>query len=151
MATALFLATSIAFSSLIRSKTIIRSFSTNSVDLEYTRILSNMFKAVKAPSRHVNNDNSVNQIFNERVNFFKDVMKNSNIDEQKVKFIHVAGTKGKGSTCEYISAGLRAAGYKVGVFTSPHLHTARERIKIGKSLITRQVLFFTFIFLINFD
>ena len=54
--------------------------------------------------------------------------------------IHVAGTKGKGSTCEYLSSGLRSAGYKVGVFTSPHLHTARERIKIGKELISRTVI-----------
>ena len=50
-------------------------------------------------------------------------------------FIHIAGTKGKGSTCEYIASGLRELGYKVGVFTSPHLHTARERIKINRSLI----------------
>ena len=47
-------------------------------------------------------------------------------------------SKGKGSTTEYIAAGLRGNGYRVGVFTSPHLHTARERIKIGKELISRE-------------
>ena len=58
----------------------------------------------------------------------------------KAKVIHVAGTKGKGSTCEYIAAAMNAAGKKVGVFTSPHMHTARERIRIGRNLISRDDL-----------
>lgn len=56
----------------------------------------------------------------------------------RVRFIHVAGSKGKGSTTEYIAAGLRSQGFRVGVFTSPHIHTARERIKIGKDLISKE-------------
>ena len=46
----------------------------------------------------------------------------------------------EGSTCEYIAAAMRAAGFRVGVFTSPHLHTARERIKIGNELISKEDL-----------
>jgi len=49
--------------------------------------------------------------------------------------VHVAGTKGKGSTTAMIEAVLRAAGYQTGMYTSPHLHTFRERIRIGGELI----------------
>ncbi|NLD72558.1 MAG: bifunctional folylpolyglutamate synthase/dihydrofolate synthase [Chloroflexi bacterium] len=43
--------------------------------------------------------------------------------------VHVAGTKGKGSTTAMIESALRAAGYRTGMYTSPHLHTFRERIR----------------------
>lgn len=49
---------------------------------------------------------------------------------QQLKTIHVAGTKGKGSTCAFTAFILQAAGYKVGLYTSPHLHDERERIRI---------------------
>jgi dihydrofolate synthase/folylpolyglutamate synthase len=44
--------------------------------------------------------------------------------------VHIAGTKGKGSTTAMIESILRAAGYRTGMYTSPHLHTFRERIKL---------------------
>ena len=44
--------------------------------------------------------------------------------------MHVTGTKGKGSTTAIIDAALRAAGYRTGMYTSPHLHTFRERIRL---------------------
>lgn len=47
----------------------------------------------------------------------------------QLKAIHVAGTKGKGSTTHYLAYCLAASGYKVGVFSSPHFFTFRERIK----------------------
>jgi dihydrofolate synthase/folylpolyglutamate synthase len=49
--------------------------------------------------------------------------------------VHVAGTNGKGSTSAYLASILRAAGYRTGLFTSPHLHTLRERIRVGTELI----------------
>ena len=49
------------------------------------------------------------------------------------KVIHVAGTNGKGSVCCYLESVLRTCGYCVGTFTSPHLVTVRERMKIGGS------------------
>jgi dihydrofolate synthase / folylpolyglutamate synthase len=47
-----------------------------------------------------------------------------------LRFIHVAGTNGKGSTCAMIESGLRAAGRRTGLFTSPHLAEPTERIRI---------------------
>ena len=50
--------------------------------------------------------------------------------EKDLKFIHVAGTNGKGSTSHLLASVLQEAGYKVGLYTSPHLRDFRERIKI---------------------
>jgi dihydrofolate synthase/folylpolyglutamate synthase len=49
--------------------------------------------------------------------------------------VHIAGTKGKGSTAVMIESVLRAAGYRTGLYTSPHLHTFRERIQTAGELI----------------
>lgn len=54
------------------------------------------------------------------------------------KSIHVAGTNGKGSVCAFISNVLQEAGYKVGLYTSPHLLDIRERIKINGELISEE-------------
>ncbi|HEX3767761.1 MAG TPA: bifunctional folylpolyglutamate synthase/dihydrofolate synthase, partial [Puia sp.] len=48
--------------------------------------------------------------------------------EKKFKSIHVAGTNGKGSTSHMLAAILQKAGYKTGLYTSPHLYDFRERI-----------------------
>ena len=50
---------------------------------------------------------------------------------EQLRAIHIAGTNGKGSTSHLIAAALQAAGYKVGLFTSPHLVDLRERIRIN--------------------
>ena len=51
--------------------------------------------------------------------------------DKAVPAVHVAGTKGKGSVCALITSILTQAGYKVGLFTSPHLHSVCERVRVG--------------------
>ena len=58
--------------------------------------------------------------------------------ENKFKSIHVAGTNGKGSTSHLLASVLQSAGYKVGLYTSPHLKDFRERIKINGAMIPQQ-------------
>lgn len=58
--------------------------------------------------------------------------------ENKFKSVHVAGTNGKGSCSHMISSVLQEAGYKVGLYTSPHLKDFRERIKINGHVVSKQ-------------
>jgi dihydrofolate synthase / folylpolyglutamate synthase len=55
--------------------------------------------------------------------------------QARLRFIHVAGTNGKGSTCAMLESIYRAAGLRVGLFTSPHLVSFRERIQVNRRLI----------------
>ena len=59
---------------------------------------------------------------------------------KKNKFIHVAGTNGKGSVCHILSSVLQDSGYKVGLFTSPHILDFRERIKINGKKIEKEFI-----------
>ncbi len=63
--------------------------------------------------------------------------KHLNNPEKQFKSIHVAGTNGKGSTSHMIASILQEAGYKVGLYTSPHLKDFRERIKINGKVIQK--------------
>src|SRR5881409_2307861 len=58
--------------------------------------------------------------------------------QRKLRFIHVAGTNGKGSTCAMLESIYRAAGLRVGLFTSPHLVAFGERIQVNRQLISER-------------
>ena len=58
--------------------------------------------------------------------------------QKKIKTIHVAGTNGKGSVCNILYNLYKKAGYKVGLFTSPHLIDFRERIIVGEDEISKE-------------
>ena len=60
--------------------------------------------------------------------------------QKRLRFIHVAGTNGKGSTCAMLESIYRAAGLRVGLFTSPHLVSFRERIQVNRQLIAENEL-----------
>lgn len=63
---------------------------------------------------------------------------------QQFKSIHVAGTNGKGSVSHMLAAILQTAGYKTGLYTSPHLHDFRERIKVNGEMVSEEfVISFT--------
>jgi len=56
----------------------------------------------------------------------------------KARSVHIAGTNGKGSTAAMITSVLSTSGYTTGLYTSPHLHTWRERIKVDGELISEE-------------
>jgi len=58
--------------------------------------------------------------------------------QNKFKSVHIAGTNGKGSTSHMLAAILQTAGYKTGLYTSPHLKDFRERIRINGEMISEQ-------------
>ena len=59
---------------------------------------------------------------------------------QKFRSIHIAGTNGKGSTAHMLASILQEAGYKTGLYTSPHLKNFRERIKINGKMIEKNMV-----------
>src|SRR5471030_3334342 len=60
--------------------------------------------------------------------------------QHKFKSIHVGGTNGKGSTSHMLAAILQTAGYKTGLYTSPHLKDFRERVRINGQMIPEQAV-----------
>ncbi len=60
--------------------------------------------------------------------------------QQKFKTIHVGGTNGKGSVSHMLAAILQTAGYKTGLYTSPHLHDFRERIRINGEMVSENFI-----------
>src|ERR1700754_191633 len=58
--------------------------------------------------------------------------------QHKFKSVHVGGTNGKGSTSHMLAAILQTAGYKTGLYTSPHLKDFRERIRVNGEMISEQ-------------
>jgi len=54
--------------------------------------------------------------------------------------IHISGTNGKGSTAAMLASILSTAGYRTGLFTSPHLVSFRERVRVGNRLISKQAV-----------
>jgi dihydrofolate synthase/folylpolyglutamate synthase len=73
----------------------------------------------------------------ERIGALLDLMGNPH---RALKYVHVAGTNGKGSTCAMIESVLRAAGYKTGFYISPYVYDYRERMQIGRVPIPEDTL-----------
>lgn len=69
--------------------------------------------------------------------------------DRKMRIIHVAGTNGKGSVCAYLRSILEAAGYKVALFTSPHLVQIRERFVVEGEMISEEDFLRAFLHIYN--
>lgn len=70
----------------------------------------------------------------------RDLMERLGRPQDRLRFVHVAGTNGKGSTCAYLVSILRAAGYRTGLFTSPYIERFEERIQVGGANISPEAL-----------
>lgn len=69
-----------------------------------------------------------------------ELCKRLNSPQDKFKSIHIGGTNGKGSTSHMLAAVLQTAGYKTGLYTSPHLRDFRERVRINGEMIREQLV-----------
>ncbi len=70
----------------------------------------------------------------------RSLLKRMGDPHKSLRCVHIAGTKGKGSTATMLAQMLKACGHKVGLYTSPHLIDIRERIRINGEMITRAAL-----------
>lgn len=68
----------------------------------------------------------------------KECLKRLKNPQHHFRTIHIAGTNGKGSVCNYLDSVLREAGYHTGLFTSPHLVTMRERMRVDGEMIREE-------------
>jgi len=89
----------------------------------------------------INYERVTSPYYNFKLSKFRRFLNAIGNPQQKISnVILIAGTKGKGSTASFIESGLRACGLKTGLFTSPHIHSLRERIKISGQAITQRDL-----------
>src|ERR1700753_3861591 len=91
--------------------------------LEYLLARLPMFSRIGAAADRADLDNTI------RLSEFLDH------PERKFKSVHIAGTNGKGSTSHMLAAIFQEAGYKTGLYTSPHLKDFRERIRVDGKMI----------------
>lgn len=90
-----------------------------------------MFKTIDEACQFVMSQRNENLGFNH----FKEFIKGINNPQSNIKMIHVAGTNGKGSVVNYLNDCLMMAGYKVGMFVSPHYLVHQDRIRINSNNI----------------
>jgi len=79
-----------------------------------------------------------NRLHNFSLKKMREMRKLLGYPDKEYKSIHVAGTNGKGSVCFKLSCALQDMGFKVGLFSSPHIRTLRERISINQKVISRE-------------
>ncbi|HRJ44550.1 MAG TPA: Mur ligase family protein, partial [Caldilineaceae bacterium] len=106
-----------------------------SIPLTYEESLAWIFRDVRFSGRGRKYDNPERSLARMR-----EILAHLGNPQQRFHALHITGTKGKGSTSAYAESILRHLGYRTGLFTSPHLHSFRERIRVGGQLISRDEL-----------
>ncbi|MBR0213237.1 MAG: bifunctional folylpolyglutamate synthase/dihydrofolate synthase, partial [Solobacterium sp.] len=76
---------------------------------------------------------------NHTVAYFAEAMAAAGSPQEAFETVHVTGTNGKGSTCYYLNHILQASGRKTGLFTSPHLVTHYDRMRINDACIAPEM------------
>lgn len=105
----------------------------NNLDTQYQKTLDYIYSFVDYSRTHQDNLSPENFDLN-RMREFVSRLGNP---QESFKSIHIAGSKGKGSTSAFCAAALEEAGYNVGLYTSPHLKDFEERIQINRQPISR--------------
>ena len=100
--------------------------------LSYEESLAWIFRDVRFSGRGRKYDNPERSLARMR-----EILDHLGNPQQRFQAVHITGTKGKGSTSAYAESILRHLGYRTGLFTSPHLHSFRERIRVNGELISR--------------
>lgn len=100
----------------------------------YCKIAKDYSKTKKYLDSFVNYENAINYVYKRSLKLrrVRYLLKVLDVSYKRLKVIHVAGTKGKGSVATFIAYILGASGFKVGLYTSPHFKDFRERINILK-------------------
>ena len=93
---------------------------------DYDQIIKNLF----ARHQSVQNAGFNPDSYKPGLDRIRELDRKMGSPSERLRFVHVAGTNGKGSVCSMLAASLSGNGYRVGLFTSPHLLDFRERIKI---------------------
>lgn len=107
----------------------------DSAQLHYREALAYLFSTVRYDGRgqkYLNPERSQERM--------REILARLGNPHRQFRSLHIAGTKGKGSTSAYAESILRHLGYRTGLFTSPHLHTFRERIRVDGQLIGQESL-----------
>ncbi len=104
------------------------------IEREYQQALDYIYSFIDYEKKRVIR-NAEENFKLERMRHFLQILGDPHL---RYKVIHVAGTKGKGSVCAFLESALRASGYKVGMYTSPHMVDFRERIQVNREWIDQQ-------------
>ena len=102
-----------------------------------TRVATNGKNEIKTIDDALSLIRSVNSAFcNPGLERTRELTERLGSPEKNLRFIHVAGTNGKGSTSSMLASVLRRSGFRVGLYTSPYIYKFNERIRVGEELIS---------------